>query len=56
MEAHDESAKKPEQNLFPKTLKLNVGGHIFMTSLATLNNAPSGNFNEKITFSILNVY
>ena len=41
MEAHDEPAKKLEQNPFPKILKLNVGGHIFLTSLETLHNAPS---------------
>jgi len=56
MEAHDEPAKKLEQNPFPKILKLNVGGHIFLTTSATLNNAPSGNFSEIVTFSILNVY
>ena len=56
MEAHDEPAKKLEQNPFPKILKLNVGGHVFLTTLATLNNAPSGNFTEIVTFSILNVY
>jgi len=49
-----EAAKTFEQNHLPKIVKLNVGGHIFMTSLATLNNAPSGNFTtEKVTFSIL---
>ena len=42
MEAHGEPAKNTEQNPFPKILKLNVGGHIFWTSLATLHNAPSG--------------
>ena len=42
MEAHDEPAEKLEQNPFPKILKLNVGGHIFLTSLTTLHNAPSG--------------
>ena len=35
MEAYDEPAKKLEQNPFPKILKLNVGGHIFLTSLAS---------------------
>lgn len=56
MEARHESAKKLEQSPFSKILKLNVGGHIFTTSLATLNNAPSGNFTEIVTFSTLNVY
>ena len=55
MEARDEAAKKLEQNPFPKMLKLNVGGHIFLTRLATLNNAP-GNFTEIVTLSILSVY
>ena len=56
VEAHDVPTKKLEQNPFPKILKLNVGGHIFLTSLATLHNAPSGNFTEEVTLSILNVY
>ena len=43
VEARDGPGKKLEQNPFPKILKLNVGGHIFLTSLATLHNAPSGN-------------
>ena len=46
MEAHDEPAKKLEQSPFPKIVKLNVGGHIFLTSLGTLHNDPSGNFTE----------
>ena len=56
VEAHDVPTKKLEQNPFHKILKLNVGGHIFLTSLATLHNAPSGNFTEIVIFSILNVY
>ena len=56
VEARDGPGKKLEQNPFPKILKLNVGGHIFLTSLATLHNAPSGNFTEEVTLSILNVY
>ena len=43
MEALDEAAKKLEHVHFSKTLKLNVGGHLFSTSLATLNKDP-GNF------------
>ena len=35
-EAHDEAAK----NHFPKMVKLNVGGHLFSTSLATLTKDP----------------
>jgi len=54
-EVLDEAAKTFEQNHLPKIVKLNVGGHIFMTSLGTLNNAPSGNFTGKVTFSMLNV-
>ena len=46
MDAHDEPAKKLGKNPFPKILKLNVGGHIYSTSLATLHNAPSGNVTE----------
>ena len=49
-EARDGPAKKPEQNPFPKILRLNVGGYIFLTSLGTLHNAPSGNFTEIVTF------
>ena len=56
VEARDGPGKKLEQNPSPKILKLNVGGHIFLTSLATLHNAPSGNFTEEVTLSILNVY
>jgi len=40
MEAFDEAAKKLEHVHFSKMLKLNVGGHLFSTSLATLNNDP----------------
>ena len=36
MEALDEAAKKPEHVHFSKMVKLNVGGHLFSTSLATL--------------------
>ena len=50
VEAHDVPTKKLEQNPFHKILKLNVGGHIFLTSLATLHNASSGNFTEIVTF------
>jgi len=35
-EAHDKAAK----NHFPKMVKLNVGGHLFSTSLATLTKDP----------------
>jgi len=35
-EAHDEA----EKNHFPKMVKLNVGGHLFSTSLATLTKDP----------------
>ena len=40
MEAFDEAAKKLEHVHFSKMLKLNVGGHPFSTSLATLNKDP----------------
>ncbi|KAL9951570.1 hypothetical protein ACROYT_G044254 [Oculina patagonica] len=40
MEALDEAAKKLEHVHFSKTVKLNVGGHLFSTSLATLNKDP----------------
>ena len=40
MEAFDEAAKKLEHVHFSKMLKLNVGGHLFSTSLATLNKDP----------------
>ena len=40
MEALDEAAKKLEHVHFSKMLKLNVGGHLFSTTLATLNNDP----------------
>jgi len=50
-EAHDEA----EKNHFPKMVKLNVGGHLFSTSLATLTKDPgsmlhamfSGRFDAK---------
>lgn len=35
-EAHDEAAK----NHFPKRVKLDVGGHLFSTSLTTLTKDP----------------
>ena len=40
MEALDEAAKKLEHVHFSKMVKLNVGGHFFSTSLATLNKDP----------------
>ena len=40
MEALDEGAKMLEHVQFSKTLKLNVGGHIFSTSLETLTKDP----------------
>ena len=40
MEALDEAAKKLEHVHFSKMVKLNVGGHLFSTSLATLNKDP----------------
>ena len=40
MEALDEAAKKLEHVHFSKMLKLNVGGHLFSTSLETLNKDP----------------
>ena len=40
MEALDEAAKKLEHVHFSKTVKLSVGGHLFSTSLATLNKDP----------------
>ena len=39
-DALDEAAKKLEHVHFSKMLKLNVGGHRFETSLATLNKDP----------------
>ena len=39
-EALDEAAKKLEHVHFSAMLKLNVGGHLFSTSLATLNKDP----------------
>ncbi|XP_078354270.1 uncharacterized protein LOC144638853 [Oculina patagonica] len=55
MEALDEAAKKLEHIHFSKMVKLNVGGHLFSTSLATLNKDPgsmlhamfSGRFDTK---------
>ncbi|XP_020624751.1 uncharacterized protein LOC110062217 isoform X2 [Orbicella faveolata] len=54
-EALDEAAKKLEHVHFSTMLKLNVGGHLFSTSLATLNKDPgsmlhamfSGRFDTK---------
>jgi len=40
LETCDESAKKLEHVHFAKTLKLNVGGHFFSTSLATVTKDP----------------
>ena len=42
METQDEKAKKREQTPSSK-IKLNIGGHIFLTTLGTLKNAPPGN-------------
>ena len=39
-EALDEAAKKLENVHFSTMLKLNVGGHVFSTSLSTLNKDP----------------
>ena len=39
-EALDEAAKKLEHVHFSAMLKLNVGGHLFSTSLSTLNKDP----------------
>ena len=39
-EALDEAAKKLEHVHFSTMLKLNVGGHLFSTSLSTLNKDP----------------
>ena len=39
-EAFDEAAKKLEHVHFSTMLTLNVGGHLFSTSLATLNKDP----------------
>lgn len=39
-EALDEAAKKLEHVHFSSMLKLNVGGHLFSTSLSTLNKDP----------------
>ena len=40
MDAFDEAAKKLEHVHFSEMVKLNVGGHLFSTSLATLNKDP----------------
>ena len=39
-EALDDAAKKLENVHFSTMLKLNVGGHLFSTSLSTLNRDP----------------
>ena len=39
-QSFDEIAKKLEHVHFSKMLKLNVGGHLFSTSVATLNRDP----------------
>ena len=39
-EAFEEVAKKLEHVHFSKMLKLNVGGHLFSTSLSTMNKDP----------------
>ena len=39
-EALDEAAKKLEHVHFSTMVKLNVGGHLFSTSLSTLNKDP----------------
>ena len=40
MDSLDEAAKKLEHVHFSNMVKLNVGGHFFSTSLATLNKDP----------------
>ena len=39
-EVFDDVANKLEHVHFSKMLKLNVGGHLFSTSLSTMNNDP----------------
>ena len=39
-EVFDDAANKLEHVHFSKMLKLNVGGHLFSTSLSTMNNDP----------------
>ena len=53
-EALDEAAKKLEHVHFSTMLKLNVGGHLFSTSLSTLNKDP-GMFgiSPLITFNVI---
>ena len=46
-EAFDKMAKKLERVHFSKMLKLNVGGHMFMTSLETMTKDPG---NLTVTF------
>lgn len=43
MEGFDDAVKKLEHVHFSKTLKLNVGGYIFSTSLETLKKDPGIN-------------
>ena len=50
LETLDESAKKPERVHFPKMLKLNIGGHLFSTSLETLTKDP-GRFKLQLDYS-----
>ena len=53
-EALDEAAKKLEHVHFSTMLKLNVGGHLFSTSLATLNKDP-GMFEIYTNQNIVNI-
>ena len=43
-EAFDDVANKLEHVHFSKMLKLNVGGHLFLTSLSTMNKDPGNLF------------
>ena len=43
----NEAYNETTENQFPKMVKLNVGGHLFSTSLATLNKDP-GDLKEMI--------
>ena len=52
-EAFEEVAKKLEHVHFSKMLKLNVGGHLFSTSLSTMNKDP-GNLAMFVT--VLKIY
>ena len=53
-EAFDEVAKKIEHVHFSKMVMLNVGGHFFSTSLATLNKDP-GMFRVQIIWFLITV-